>query len=156
MTAASPPSRYPDRPQVAVGAMVVNDGRVLLVRRGKAPADGRWALPGGSVKLGETLQQAAEREIREETSIVIRAGHPLFTFDVIIPDDHGRIVYHYVIIDLAAEYVSGTPHPGDDARDARWFAPTDLASLDMTTGMKTFLERFFVRQIIADDSGAVD
>ena len=71
---------YPDKPQVAVGAIVINDGRVLLVKRSQPPSKGLWAIPGGRVELGETLKQAAEREIIEETGLTIRAGDPVYTF----------------------------------------------------------------------------
>jgi 8-oxo-dGTP diphosphatase len=120
---------YPDAPKVAVGAIVVRDGRALLVRRGHPPSEGLWAIPGGSVELGETLQEAAEREIMEETGLTIRAGEPVYTFDVILRDDAGRVRFHYVIVDLQADYVRGELHSGDDARDARWVAPKELEKL---------------------------
>ena len=115
-----PKSAYPEHPRAAVGAVVFKDETVLLVRRGRPPARGQWAIPGGNIKLGETLQQAAEREIFEETGIVIRAGEPIYTFDVVVRDKHGAIQFHYVIVDLAAEYIKGDLRPGDDADDVRW------------------------------------
>lgn len=121
-------SEYPDMPRVAVGAVVVRDGRVLLVRRGKAPARGLWAIPGGSVRLGETLQEAAEREIREETGVTVRAGAPVLTFESIRREADGRVRFHYVIVDLAAEWVAGEPFPSDDADDARWFTAAEVAA----------------------------
>jgi ADP-ribose pyrophosphatase len=80
---------YPENPQVAVGAIVIKDGRVLLVKRSQPPSKGLWAIPGGRVELGETLKEAAEREIIEETGLTIRAGDPVYTFDVIERDDAG-------------------------------------------------------------------
>lgn len=118
---------YPDAPRVAVGAVVIDRKRVLLVQRGKPPAEGVWAIPGGSVRLGETLKEAAEREVFEETGVRIRAGEPVYTFESIVREDAG-IRFHYVIIDLAADYLEGTPHPGDDALDARWFSEEALRS----------------------------
>lgn len=85
---------YPDSPRVGVGAVVLREGRVLLVRRGVAPALGLWAIPGGALELGETLREAAEREILEETGITIRAGEPVFTCDVLVRDDDGRVRFH--------------------------------------------------------------
>ncbi|MGD9150765.1 MAG: NUDIX hydrolase, partial [Desulfobacterales bacterium] len=87
---------YPDSPRVAVGAVVFKEDRVLLVRRGQPPAENLWAIPGGSVEIGETLQQAAEREIWEETGIRIRATKPIYTFDVIERDERQGIRFHYV------------------------------------------------------------
>jgi len=124
-----PPSAYPDHPRLAVGAVVFKEGRVLLVRRGHPPAAGQWAIPGGNVKLGETLQQAAEREIREETGIVIAAGEPLYTFEIIDRDEKGGVRFHYVIVDLNADYVSGRPRAGDDALAVRWVAAQELPRL---------------------------
>ncbi len=138
-----PPTRYPDAPRVAVGAVVFREGRVLLVRRGNPPARGDWAIPGGSVALGETLGEAAEREIKEETGITIRAGEPVFTFDAVERDPDGRVRYHYVIVDLAAEYISGSPCPGDDAAEVRWAAPEDLADLPVNPEtLRLLRERF--------------
>ena len=123
---------YPDTPRVAVGAVVFKDKHVLLVRRGQAPAEGLWAIPGGSVKLGETLQTAAEREIHEETGLRIHAREPVYTFESIVRDDDGGIRFHYVIIDLAADYIEGEPHPGDDALEAQWFSPRDIQRADVS------------------------
>ncbi len=125
-------SEYPDVPRVAVGAIVFREGRVLLVKRGQPPSQGQWAIPGGRVELGETLQAAAEREINEETGLTIRAGDPTYTFDSIIYDDAGRVRFHYVIVDLLADYLGGELRPGDDAREARWVAPQDLAELPVS------------------------
>lgn len=127
------PSReYPDSPRVGVGAVVLREGRVLLVRRGVAPASGLWAIPGGALELGETLREAAEREILEETGITIRAGEPVFTCDVCQRDDDGRVRFHYVIVDLAADYVSGEVLGADDALEARWVAPEEIKNLPAT------------------------
>jgi 8-oxo-dGTP diphosphatase len=122
-------AEYPEAPVVAVGAVVVREGRVLLVKRGQPPSKGMWAIPGGRVELGETLQEAAEREIKEETGLNIRAGDPVHLFDVILRDDSGSVRYHYVIVDLLADYVTGTLQPGDDAQEARWVAPGELDEL---------------------------
>jgi 8-oxo-dGTP diphosphatase len=122
---------YPDMPRVAVGAVVFKDGKILLIRRAKPPAQGLWAIPGGSVNLGETLQQAAERETLEETGITILANKPVFTFDLIEKDENDRIRFHYVIVDLLADYISGIPMAGDDADEVGWVFSRDLKSLDV-------------------------
>ncbi len=132
---------YPDTPVVAVGAIVVRDGRVLLVRRGQPPSEGLWAIPGGCVELGETLQEAAEREIREETGLTICARDPVYTFDVIRRTEAGRIRFHYVIVDLMADYVKGDLQPGDDAREARWVAPGELGELPVNQTTLEILEK---------------
>ena len=138
----NPETHYPDAPRVAVGAVVVKAGKVLLVKRGKAPSNGKWAIPGGSVELGETLQQAAEREILEETGLRIRAGKPVYTFDFIERDRDGVARFHYVIVDLAAEYLGGELKPGDDADRAAWIPFTDLPDLDVNATTRTFLDMY--------------
>lgn len=134
---------YPDKPRVAVGAVVFNKQRVLLVRRGQPPSQGLWAIPGGSVEIGETLQEAAEREILEETGIKIRAGEPVFTFDVIDRDRTGKIRFHYVIVDLEADYISGDPNAGDDAAEARWVTAQEINELRVSAPtLKLLKEKF--------------
>lgn len=118
--------RYPEQPILAVGTVVLRDDRVLLVRRAKAPSAGLWAVPGGRVELGETLQQAAERELLEETGVVVRAEKPIYAFDAIERDAAGRVLFHYAVVDLLATYVSGQPRAMDDAAEARWIAAREL------------------------------
>lgn len=131
---------YPGNPRVAVGAVVFKEGRVLLVRRGQPPAEDLWAIPGGSVEIGETLQEAVEREILEETGIQIRALKPIYTFDVIDRDAAGKVRFHYVIVDLAADYIRGEPVPGDDALDARWVSAGEISGLEVSTATLKLLK----------------
>ncbi len=134
---------YPSNPRVAVGAVVFKDECVLLVRRGQPPAEDLWAIPGGSVEIGETLQEAAEREILEETGIQIRAAKPIYTFDVIDRDEAGKIRFHYVIVDLAAHYVMGEPSPGDDAVGARWVSAQEINGLEVSAATLKLLKSKF-------------
>jgi ADP-ribose pyrophosphatase len=121
---------YPDAPRVAVGAVVIHQQQVLLVLRGQPPSQDMWAIPGGSVELGETLQQAAEREIREETGLLVRAGEPVYIFDTVQRGDDGRVRFHYVIVDVLAEPIDPAQplQSADDARDARWFSLAEVNS----------------------------
>ena len=134
---------YPEQPRVAVGAVVFKDNQVLLIRRGKPPAEDLWAIPGGRVEIGETLRKAAEREIFEETGITIRALVPVYTFDVIERDARGRTRFHYVIVDLTADYVRGTPRAGDDASAARWVSSDELAALKVSSNTRQLLKTHF-------------
>jgi len=134
-------SEYPDAPQVGVGAVLVRDGCVLLVKRASPPSQGMWAIPGGRVELGETLQHAAERELREETGIIARAGAPIYTFDVIQHDEAGQVRFHYVIVDLWMEYVAGEVRAGDDAAEARWITYQDLGVLPIHPATRALLEQ---------------
>jgi ADP-ribose pyrophosphatase len=125
--------KYPDVPRVAVGVLVLRgqsaEREVLLVRRSKPPHNGVWAVPGGAVELGETLEQAAEREVLEETSVSVRALGVVYAFDAIERDAARRISYHYVVVDLLAECLEGEPVAGDDAADACWMRLDDMRRL---------------------------
>ena len=134
---------YPEQPRVAVGAVVFNDHKVLLVRRGKPPAEDLWAIPGGRVEIGETLPVAAEREILEETGITIHAREPIYTFDVIERDASGRTRFHYVIVDLIGEYVRGNIRAGDDAVAARWVSSDEMAELKVSSKTRQLLKTQF-------------
>ncbi|MSP11386.1 MAG: NUDIX domain-containing protein [Chloroflexi bacterium] len=122
-------TRYPARPRVAVGVLVRQEQQVLLVRRGKAPAKGVWTLPGGSVELGESLKQAAAREIREETGLEVGIDEVIYVFETIQRDDHERIEYHYVIIDFLAHVIGGQLQAADDSEDAVWASLADMDNL---------------------------
>lgn len=134
-------SEYPDLPRLAVGGVVIRGQRVLLVRRGKAPSRGQWAIPGGRVELGETLQKAVEREVLEETGVRVQAGEICHVFDVVRRDDAGRVRFHYVIVDLMAEYVSGEPQAADDASEAGWLAPDELRDLTVNRNTRELLKK---------------
>jgi 8-oxo-dGTP diphosphatase len=125
------PREYPQCPLVGIGALIVENGRVVLIKRGKAPLLGEWSIPGGMLELGETLRQGAEREALEETGLVVRATELLGVFDRVVPDTDGNIVYHYVLIDFLCEKTSGELRAGADAADAQWFTPEEVAKLPL-------------------------
>jgi 8-oxo-dGTP diphosphatase len=112
---------YPQQPLVGVGAIIVEDGRVLLIKRGKAPLLGEWSIPGGML----------EREALEETGLTVRATELLGVFDRIILDEQQRTIYHYVLIDFLCATVSGELRASGDAADAGWFTPNEVAKMSL-------------------------
>jgi 8-oxo-dGTP diphosphatase len=122
---------YPDRPIVGVGAVIVERGRVVLVKRGSPPLQGEWSLPGGVVELGETLRAAAEREAREETGLIVTVGEVLEVLDRIIPGKDGVPQYHYVLIDFFCHVQGGELRAGGDAAEARWAGESELAEFKL-------------------------
>ncbi len=120
---------YPLKPIVGVGAITIKDKKVLLVKRGVQPSYGLWAIPGGTLKLGESMRQCAEREMLEETGVTVKAGRCVYVFDFIEHDDVGKIKFHFIVVDFAANYVSGEPKGADDALEARWLSSKDLEEL---------------------------
>lgn len=129
-------------PRAGVGAVVFHGHRVLLVKRRKPPCQDEWAIPGGKIKLGESLQQAAEREVLEETGITIKAGEAVFAFDLIDKDSEDTIRFHYVIVDLMAEYINGAITAASDASAAGWFSKTELTSLNLNKTTLELLQRY--------------
>ncbi len=125
------PREYPDHPIVGVGVVVWRDGKVLLIRRGKPPRRGSWSLPGGRQKLGESVRQAAAREIGEEAGIEIAVGELLDVVDSVTRDDGGKIQYHYTLIDFDAEWQAGEARAGGDAAEILWADPGDLDRYDL-------------------------
>jgi len=123
---------YPVKPRVGVGALVLREGKILLVKRGVDPNKGLWAIPGGTLKLGETMRECAAREILEETGVTVAIGECVYVFDLIERDAAGKIKFHFVVVDYAALYVSGEPAGADDAEEAGWFAPEDLCDLPLS------------------------
>lgn len=129
----------PEAPVLGVGALVVREGRALLVRRGRPPRAGLWALPGGRVRLGESLDQAAEREVHEETGLRVRAGRVVHAFDLIERDAVHHVCFHYVVVDLLCEYLSGELRTGDDADEAAWLAPEEWKALPVDSETRALL-----------------
>jgi ADP-ribose pyrophosphatase len=115
---------------VGVGGVVLIDGRVVLIRRGKEPLRGRWVIPGGTVELGETLQEALVREMQEETGLVVRPREVVLVFDR-IERQGSSVEYHYVIIDYACDYVSGELRAGSDADEVALVAPDEIGRYDL-------------------------
>jgi ADP-ribose pyrophosphatase len=140
--------KYPDLPRVGVGAFVMKEGSVLLVLRKGEPAAGLWAIPGGNLNLGESIRACAEREIMEETGIAIRAGEILNTFETIERDESGRVRFHYVVVDVAAEYLSGEPQAADDALEARWVSLADMAAFPLARSTREFLKTLQVFPVL--------
>ena len=132
---------YPDYPRVGVGAVILHEDKVLLVRRGKAPSFGKWSLPGGLVELGETTREAIMREIREECGIKIRVVDVAGVIDRVVNDDAGRVRYHYVLVDYLAYPDSLDVEAGDDAAAAQWFEIGRVADLDTTQGLLDMIRR---------------
>jgi len=126
--------RYPDRPIVAVGAIVVDKGRVLMARRGKEPSYGLWSVPGGAVHLGEDLKTAARREIREELGIEVELTDVIEILERVTRDAEDRVQYHYVIVDYLARLANGEPKSSSEALEVRWIAPEEFSQYEMTQG----------------------
>ena len=116
---------------MGVGGVLVHDGRVLLIRRGKEPLLGRWVVPGGTVERGETLEAALVREMEEETDLRVRPVELLTVFDRIERGLGGEVTYHYVILDYLCEYVSGTPRAGSDALEVAFARPEELRAFHL-------------------------
>lgn len=128
-------------PRPAVGSVVIKEGKVLLVKRRNAPQKRKWAIPGGSIKPGETFQKAAEREVREETGLTIKANDPVHVFDLIERDSSGKLLFHYVIVDLQADYVKGEVRAADDVSDAGWFSPEEIEAISISETTRSLLKK---------------
>ena len=136
---------YPQQPLVGIGAIIIADGRVALIKRGKPPLLGEWSIPGGMLELGETLRRGAEREAREETGLTVRATELLGVFERIVPDAEQRTSYHYVLVDFLCEVVSGELRAGGDAADARWFTPGEVAALPLPEDTASVIRMAFMK-----------
>src|SRR5712672_639667 len=135
---------YPDRPIVGVGAVIVDQGRVLLVKRGSPPLLGEWSLPGGVVELGETLRAAAEREAHEETGLIVKAGEVLEVLDRIIPGKNAAPQYHYVLIDFLCIVEGGQLRAGGDAADVRWTTQAEMSTYNLESSALDVIRKAFL------------
>jgi len=126
-------------PTPGVGAVVIADGRILLIRRGRGAYAGYWAVPGGRQRLGETMRDAVAREVLEETGLVVSVGDPVWAGDIVDDSDPPR--WHYAIVDFAATVVGGRLAAGDDADAAEWVSLDDALSYRLTPTMLDLISR---------------
>lgn len=122
---------YPDTPLVGVGAIIIEDGRVVLVKRGHPPLVGEWSIPGGAMEVGETVREAAAREAREETGLKIETQELLGIYDRLLRDENGRVQYHYLLVDFLCRRVSGELCASGDADETHWFSRAELQQLSL-------------------------
>ncbi|MDP8917798.1 MAG: NUDIX hydrolase [Pseudomonadota bacterium] len=134
---------YPSRPVLAASVAVLREGRILLAMRGKPPSEGLFSLPGGKVEIGETLGEAALRELREEVGVEAKLIGLIAPVEFIERDEKGHIRHHVVIAAHAARWVSGEPQTGPEAKEIRWVTERDIADLPMTAGLTGILEQAF-------------
>ena len=136
---------YPDHPIVGVAAIIIQDRRILLIRRGHEPGKGQWSVPGGLVETGETLAAAVRREAFEETGLLVEPEEMATVAEAITPDETGRVRFHYVLIDFFARPVGGKPSPASDVTDLRWVTGQEAMELDLTEGVRTFVKELMSR-----------
>ena len=122
---------YPERPILGVGAVILHDGRALIVQRASEPRKGEWTVPGGVLEVGETLRSGIEREVLEETGLLVKAGPVVDVYENIWPDASGKTEFHYVLVDFLCELISGELQAGTDAAEARWITVEELHDLSL-------------------------
>jgi len=144
---------YPDRPVVGVGGVVIEDGRALLIKRGSEPLLGQWSIPGGTLELGESLQQGVARELLEETALEVQVLDMIEAFDRIFLDpaapnagDRSRPKYHYVIVDYLCERLAGEAKAGSDVTDIAYAREDELEKFHMTSTATRVLHRAFAME----------
>jgi 8-oxo-dGTP diphosphatase len=133
--------KYPDRPYIGIGAVIVHEGRVVLVKRRFEPLAGQWSIPGGAVEVGETLEACVAREMAEETGFVVEVGPVVEVLDRITRDDDGRVQYHFVLIDYLCWPIGGELRAGSDVAEAALAEPSELAQYHLTEKATAVIER---------------
>ena len=138
---ASDGRMYPDRPYVGVGAVIVHEGRVVLVKRRFEPLAGKWSIPGGAVEVGETLEACVAREMLEETGFVVEVGPVVEVLDRITHDDSSRVLYHFVLVDYLCWPIGGELRAGTDVAEAVLVDASDLDQYELTDKARAVIER---------------
>jgi len=137
--------RYPSRPFLGIGALIFEDGKILLVERAKDPLKGYWSLPGGILETGEKLEEGIRREVREETGLEVDGLSVFEIFERIMPDAEGRPEYHYVLIDYLCRPAGGRLRAASDVSRAAWVAEQNLGDYRLTEGTLGVVERAFAK-----------
>jgi len=143
VTPTSDDRRYPKRPILGVGALIIRGREILLIERGREPLKGQWSLPGGVLEAGELLEAAAHREVQEETGLDVEPVLIVEVFERIMRDSEGRPEYHYVLVDYLCRVRSGEPRPGDDCSAVAWVPREKLPEYRLTEGTLEVIEKTF-------------
>ena len=134
---------YPSRPIVGVGGVIVDGDRVVLIKRRYEPLANRWSIPGGTLEVGEPLEEGVARELVEETGLIVRVGPVIEVFDRILRDEDGRVKYHFVLVDYLCLPVGGALQAGDDVSEAEWASLDSLAPYDLTAKATSVIRKAF-------------
>jgi len=129
---------YPDQPIVGIGAVIINEGKIALIKRGSEPSKGKWTIPGGLVELGETLEQSVIRETKEETGLDVENPRLIDVVSNVDLDEKGKVKYHYVIIDYLVHVKNGTAKASSDAEELRWVPFEEVEDYDLTRSFRLF------------------
>jgi len=138
---------YPEQPLVGVGAIIIENSRVVLVKRAHPPLQAQWSIPGGVLEVGELVREAALREAREETGLTVEPGELLGVYDRVLRDPGGRVQYHYVLVDFLCRRVSGELQAADDAAAVRWFTREELPALNLAEDTLEVVHKGFERAV---------
>jgi len=137
---------FPEHPLVGVGAIIIENSRVLLVKRAHPPIQGQWSIPGGVLEVGEPLREAAVREAREETGLIVEPGDLLGVYDRILHDREQRVQYHYVLVDFLCRPVGGELYAASDAAEVRWYTREELPALNLADDTLDVIRKGFVKE----------
>ena len=134
---------FPELPLVGVGAIIIQDDRVVLVKRAHPHIQGQWSIPGGVLEVGELVREAAIRESREETGLIVEPADLLGVYDRILRNQEQRVQYHYVLVDFLCRPVGGELHAASDAAEVRWFTREELPALKLAEDTQDVIEKGF-------------
>jgi len=138
---------YPKQPLIGVGAIIIDGGKVVLIKRGHAPLAGEWSIPGGVLEVGETIREGVIREAREETGLLIEPLDLLGVYDRLLRDDRGEVLYHYVLIDFLCRVTGGKLHAAGDADEAKWLTQEEAAALSLPGDTDEVIRLGFAKSI---------
>jgi ADP-ribose pyrophosphatase YjhB (NUDIX family) len=138
---------FPELPLVGIGSIIIENDRVLLVKRAHPPIQGQWSIPGGVLEVGELIREAAIREAREETGLIVEPGELLGVYDRILRNPEKRVQYHYVLIDFLCRRIGGELLAASDAAEVRWFTREELSALTLAEDTQDVIQKGFARLI---------
>jgi 8-oxo-dGTP diphosphatase len=133
--------QYPKKPVVGVGAVILEGDKILLEQRKNEPSKGKWSIPGGLVELGERMEDAVAREVKEETGLEVNEPRLIDVVNYVSYGERGAVIYHYVIVDYLVTVMRGKPKAASDAAALKWVPFNELEQYDLTESFRLFFER---------------